>query len=127
MQLLKDSEVSSLLRYELIYLATPYTKYPWGIEAAAEDAARITGRLIGQRLKIFSPIVHSHYICMATGIDPLDHEFWLEVDAAHMHKADALLVVRMSGWDMSSGVNKEIKIFDEAKKPIFGIEPGFKR
>jgi hypothetical protein len=119
-------ELVGVLRpFGLVYLATPYTKYKWGLDAAAVDAAKITGRLIQLGVNTFSPIVHSHWVAMAAGIDPIDHEFWLNADEAFMHKSDALLVCRMSGWQESYGVNEEIKYFDKANKPIFYLDPGF--
>lgn len=121
MQVLQDTELDTLLAYDLIYLASPYTKYKFGIDAAAHDVAKVAGRLIGRGIKVFSPIVHSHYVSLATGIDPLDHEFWMKADEAFMKKCDALVIARMAGWEDSYGVNLEIKNFSVAKKPMFGI------
>lgn len=122
-----DGIIESLLGFELIYLATPYTKYKWGIDAAAVDAGKVAGRLLTRGVKVFSPIVHAHYISMVTGIDPIDHDFWMRADAAYMNKSDALLVCRMAGWEESFGVNEEIKNFVLSNKPIFHIDPGFTR
>lgn len=122
-----DSDFTPLHVYDMIYLATPYTKYPFGIYEAARDAALISGRLIRRGLDIFSPIVHAHYISMATGIDPIDHTFWMKVDYAFMKKCDALMICHMSGWEESRGVGLEIDEFAKAKKPSFHLNPGFIR
>lgn len=122
-----DSDFSPLEKYELIYLASPYTNYVWSIHGAAADIARITGRLILKRLNVFSPIVHSHYVSMASGIDPLDHSFWMKVDESFMHKSDALLVCQLSGWQESKGVNQELERFLALEKPRYTLEVGFVR
>ena len=38
--------LESLKSVPLIYLATPYSKYPSGLEMAFRDAAKLTGRLL---------------------------------------------------------------------------------
>ena len=102
----------------LYYLATVYSKYPPGIEAAFEDAARLAGRLLKAGHVIYSPIVHSHPIAMFSGIDPLDHSFWLDFDARMMSVCDAILVAQMTGWRESYGVNYEIEFARSYRKPV---------
>ena len=38
----------------MIYLATPFTRYPFGPEAAFIEASRIAGALVKRGLNIFS-------------------------------------------------------------------------
>lgn len=108
---------------ELWYLATPYSKFEWGIEAAAQKAARIAGKLLKSGENIYSPIVHSHYIAMICGMDPLDHDYWLEADKAFMQRCDGLIVALMPGWTKSKGIRMEIDAFQKAKKPIRYYDP----
>lgn len=122
-----DTIIDTLLTFDQVYLATPYTKYPWGIDAAAYDAAKVAGRLMNMGVHVFSPIVHAHAVSAAAGIDPVDHAFWMNIDVAHMNKSDALLVCRMTGWQDSQGVNMEIKEFTRVQKPIFFMDPGLTR
>lgn len=102
----------------LHYLATPYTKYEGGIEAAFEAAAAITARLVKASLSVYSPIAHTHPVAMHGGIDPLDHSIWLDFDLRMMRAADVLIVAQMQGWRESFGVSQEIKFFQNAGKPI---------
>lgn len=106
----------------LYYLATVYTKYPRGIEAAFEDAARLAGRLLRTGIVVYSPIAHTHPIAMLSGIDPLDHSIWLDFDARMMRAADACLVALMTGWRDSYGVNHEIEFFRAAEKPVLYLD-----
>lgn len=115
--------IDSLLEFGLIYLATPYSKYEKGITYAFADAACLTGQLLKRGVKVYSPIAHTHPIAIYANINPLDHAIWLPFDQAIMTKADALLVAKMDGWNVSYGIGEEIKFFKQAEKPIFYLNP----
>lgn len=102
-----------------LYVATPYTKYPGGIEEAFREACRVTAVLMRQGAKVFSPIAHTHPIATYGGIDPKDWEFWMAADAPLMEAASGLIVVMMPGWEESAGVAAEIEAFKAAGKPIY--------
>lgn len=104
---------------KLYYLASPYSKYGCGPEAAFNDIAKIAAALISAKVKVFCPITHSHPIVpyLVKGVDT--HETWLGLDEAIMRGCDGLIVARMSGWKQSYGVNWEINWFKENK----GVEP----
>lgn len=108
--------------YDLIYVATPYSKYPMGIEAAWIDACKLTADLMKRGLKVYSPIAHTHPLAIHGGIDPLDHSIWLPFDASMMKKADALLVAMMPTWEKSRGIQEEIVAFLEMNKPVIYLD-----
>lgn len=105
------------------YLATPYSKYPDGLEAAFEEACRVAGWLIANDVKVFSPISHTHPIALCADLDPLDHEIWLPADEPFMNGACGLIVAEMDSWQDSYGIGEEIKVFRNAKKPIIHLAP----
>ena len=115
--------IIELIRHRLVYLATPYTKFPQGRHIAFRQACALSGKLIAQSVRVYSPIAHTHPIAEYSHLDPLDHSLWLPFDEAMMTVADALCVAHMEGWDESFGVAHEIKVFNRAKKPIFDLEP----
>ncbi|MGB6080251.1 MAG: DUF1937 family protein [Xanthobacteraceae bacterium] len=115
--------LSDLTGYDLIYVGSPYTKYPTGIEAAFATVCSLMGKLLAQGLNAYSPIAHTHPIAFHGRIDPLDHQFWLAYDAAMMAKSDAMIVAMMDGWEMSYGVRHEIETFQVANKPVFFLNP----
>lgn len=102
----------------LYYIATPYSKYFNGLDAAYVCACRLCAGLINRGLSIYSPIVATHGIAIHGGIDPLDHSIWLDFDLRMMRAADVLIVAQMQGWRESFGVSQEIKFFKNADKPI---------
>lgn len=115
--------MSDSINGALAYLATPYTKYPSGIEQAFIDAAKLASLLLRAGMKVYSPITHTHPIAIHGNIDPLDHAIWMPFDQAMMEAADVLLVAHMDGWQESYGVALEIKFFDDRGKPIFDLDP----
>lgn len=104
-----------------LYLATPYTRYREGLDAAFHSACRAAGLLIKQGIPCFSPIAHSHPIASVCGLDAKDHEIWLPADRPMMEAASALLVVKLDGWADSFGIAEEIKAFRAMHKPVLFI------
>ena len=104
----------------LYYLATPYTNYPGGVDAAARDAARVASILAWRGWHILSPITHSHTFEIP-GISPRDPDFWIRYNLPFMEKCDALIVAKMRGWQKSKGVAHEIGYFGRAGKPVLSV------
>jgi len=109
--------------YGLLYLATPYSKYPQGLEVAFRHAAALSARLLLRGVKVYSPIVSTHPIAIHGGIDPFDHSIWLPLDALMMQRCNALLVAHMETWEISYGIGEEIRFFAAANKPAYHLDP----
>lgn len=107
----------------LAYLATPYSKYPGGPDAAFKAAARLAGLLMLTGIKVYSPIVHSHPLAMHAKIDALDHAIWLPFDETMMAASKVLIVAQLPTWQESKGVAQEIEFFERHGKPIFYCNP----
>jgi Domain of unknown function (DUF1937) len=105
------------------YLATPYSKWPTGLEDAFRFAVRQRGLLLRAGVPCFSPIVHSHPVAVQCDFDPLDHSIWLPSEEPILRAAHGLIVVMADGWRESYGVGEEIKAFDRDGKPIVYMTP----
>ncbi|GAC1583199.1 MAG: hypothetical protein NVS3B5_17710 [Sphingomicrobium sp.] len=105
------------------YLATPYSKYPLGIEAAFEEACRQTALLVRAKVPVFSPIAHTHPIAAVGRMDPLDHTIWLPCDRPMMDAARGLIMCKMASWEQSYGMRVERETFEAAGKPVIWMEP----
>ncbi|GAC1572983.1 MAG: hypothetical protein NVS3B5_02220 [Sphingomicrobium sp.] len=114
-------DLKLLRNFDLVYLATPYSRYPEGIHRAFERASEIAADLLRLGVNVYAPIVHTHPIAIYGHIDPLDHDIWLPFDAAMMGKADAMIVAMMDGWQTSKGIAHEVKVFQSAGKPVFYV------
>lgn len=106
------------------YLASPYSKYPDGPHAAYKVACEAAALLIKAGVPVFSPIAHSHGVAFEGGVDPMDHEIWLPADRPMMDMARGIIVLKAAGWEDSYGVNYEIRVFEEADKPVLFMTPG---
>jgi hypothetical protein len=116
-------KIADLKKFDLIYVGTPYTKYPGGTDEAFIDACKLAARLVRLGLKIYSSIAHTHPLAIYGELDPLDLAIWLPFDAAMIGKSDAMLVAMMAGWETSTGIRHEIQAFTEAGKPVFFLAP----
>jgi len=112
-----------LKQYHIVYLATPYTRYPTGIVQAFRDACTIAAKLVKDGVSVYSPIAHTHPIAIHGEIDPLDLAIWIPFDHAMLGVSDALLVAKMLSWELSYGIKQESEFFRKANKPIFFLNP----
>lgn len=106
------------------YLATPYSKFPGGIEAAFRLAVETRGLLLRGGVPTFSPIIHSHPVAVVCGIDPFDHSIWLPSEAPILRGASGLIMVMGESWEVSYGMAKEREIFEADGRPIEWMRPG---
>jgi hypothetical protein len=106
------------------YLATPYSEFEGGLDAAFCAAARLAGHLTSISIKLYSPVVHCHPIAMLGGLNALDRDFWLDNQSLMLPRCDILIVGKLKGWDQSFGIMKvEIPHFVAARKPIYYCDP----
>lgn len=104
------------------YLATPYSKYKFGLMAAWIEACKAAAQCMKQGRAVYSPIAHGHCISLHGEINPLSHDFWLKIDEPMMQAAAGMIVVKMPGWQESFGIEEEIKAFQRMGKPIEYME-----
>ena len=104
------------------YLATPYTKYPDGLDAAFVMACEQAAILIKAGIDVYSPIAHWHPIAVHGGIDKTDHEFWMRVNAPALKSMRGIVVVQMQGWQQSKGIHHELN--HSRGKPVVWMDVG---
>jgi hypothetical protein len=100
------------------YVATPFSLYSGGHEAAWRMACRVTAELLRAGVPAFSPIAHSYPVALHGGIEQTDLAFWLGADRPMMDAAKSLIVVQAAGYIESRGVQAEIAVFVAAGKPV---------
>jgi hypothetical protein len=52
------------------------------------------------------------------GSQTLGSEFWVRFDEAFMEFCTEMLILRLDGWQQSSGIARERKFFEERGRPI---------
>lgn len=117
---LELSELVGILdKDKLWYLASPYSKYPTGLEDAFVRACEITADFLRLGVTVYSPIAHTHPVAMHGNIDPYSHDIWLAFDNAMIKACDGLIVACLEGWMHSKGIEYELSAFLAVDKPIF--------
>jgi hypothetical protein len=99
------------------YIMTPYTKYPAGMQAAFNDATRVTASFSSIRLNVYTPIVHGHPQALVAKL-PTDHHFWWSMNLPFMQASCGALVVELEGWRESDGINAEIEWYAQQGKRV---------
>jgi len=111
------------------YLASPYTHYEEGRQAAFEHISKVAGELFGQGIPIFCPIAHGHPMSIYGGMPPGEvgdkhWQMWIDSGKYFMEGAIGCIVSTMKGWEVSPGVLNEIAYFKKAGKPIMYLPYG---
>lgn len=108
---------------KLIYLASPYSHESSRVrEQRFQFACQAAGKLMQQGFFIFSPIAMTHSICVENDL-PFEFDFYQEFDHLMVDKCDAILVLKLRGWEGSKGVAAEIEYAVKTHKDVIYIDP----
>jgi hypothetical protein len=110
------------MKRTLTYLAAPYSHKDHHMMVVRFLAInQYAAKLMSRGDYIFSPISHTHPIAEA-GINgtplPRGWDFWEGYDRRMLSCCDRILVLRLPGWEQSTGVQAEIKIGKELGIPV---------
>lgn len=103
------------------YLASPYSRYPAGHDAACQDVCLLAARLFNAGVLVFSPIAHTHAIALAGGLHG-HFQQWAEFDEAMIAGSCGMIVAMMPGWRDSEGIAAEIEICGRLGKPVLYMD-----
>jgi len=107
---------------ELIYLACPYSHKDNNImHERFLSVNKVAARLMKEGKYIYSPISHTHPIKLA-GELPGGWDYWEGYDRRILSACDRIIVLRLEGWEQSTGVQAEIKIGKEMSIPVDYID-----
>lgn len=106
------------------YLATPYTHYELGHEAAFRLASEQAALLMQAGIPVFCPISHSHPIADFGKLNNVDPDFWRRMDKPMLDGCYGVIYVLAEGYLRSSGMHNELVETLRAGKPVVFMEPG---
>lgn len=107
----------------LIYLGAPYSHPDRQVMLDRVDKInRAASFLMREGIYVYSPISHTHPIAMSGGL-PTGWDFWEGFDTAMLSACRALVVLKLPGWDTSTGISNERAISERLSRPIFWAEP----
>lgn len=108
---------------QVIYLASVYSldsdeelrekRYQYVLAKTAE--------LSKAGLVVISPIVHSHPMAVHHNM-PKTWDFWEKIDRALIDVCSEVWVLKMDGWEKSTGVTAEVAYAQQTDKPVKYLE-----
>ncbi len=105
------------------YLACPYTHTdPLVQESRFHAANRAAAHIINNGHFVYSPISHCHPLAMDSKL-PGDWRFWEKYCRVSIGWCNRIMVLRVPGWEVSTGVQAEIKIGIERGLVIEYMDP----
>ena len=108
-------KIESNMLERIVYLAGPYTHDdPLVREERFHKITRAAAHLIESGAIVYSPLTMTHPIDLelAAAGETMGSEYWVRFDEAFMEFCDCITVLRIEGWDNSSGVMREIEFFE---------------
>lgn len=108
---------------ELIYLACPFRHADPRVQKKRCAAANyVTAQLSSQGRHVFSPLTHNG-ILIDILQDTVPGEHWMQFDLAVLAGCKYLFILKMEGWELSKGVQREILFAQQRGILVEGIEP----
>lgn len=105
------------------YLACPYRHPDPLIQRKRCAAAHYTAaRLFAKGRRVFSPLTHNEILIDILD-DALPGESWLQFDLGVLAACKKLLILKMEGWELSKGVQREMLFAQERGLPIEELDP----
>ena len=106
---------------KVLYLACPYSHKSRAVrERRFRAATKAAASLISQGNIVYSPITMTHPIDveLAGRTNSMGSDYWVTFDKAFMDFCSEIVVLRLSGWDQSQGVSREVDYFKMQGKPV---------
>ena len=108
---------------QVIYVASPYS--------SKDDAQRVknfelvtqyVAFMVSEGYTAISPITYGHLLLDYQDM-PGDYEFWQNFCISLLGKCDAMVIIKLPGWQESVGIKDEARYADENGIPIYHLEP----
>jgi Domain of unknown function (DUF1937) len=111
---------------EIVYVAAPYSDPDPEVRIRRFEAVtRYAATLVAAGRIVYSPLTHSHpidLVLIERGVS-CDSDFWVTFDEAFMAICTEIHVLKLDGWERSSGVNREINYFARHHRLVIFVDP----
>lgn len=102
---------------ELIYVACAFDGPTSTIrQHRIEVASKFCAHKMRQGVIVFCPLVHNYQI-LKYGL-PIGWDYWEKFNSQLLQKCDRLFVLKIEGWEHSTGIQAEISLAREFLIPI---------
>lgn len=93
----------------MIYLASPYSHPDPAVrEQRYQTVCFACAKLMKEGNLVYSPIAHTHGICLAGGGSQTAFIHWEKLDKEMIRLCDQFWILRMEGWENSEGIKSEL-------------------
>ncbi len=125
-----NKQLRKLKHTGIIYLAVPYANdYEAVREYRYESVTKVASILMRSGKVVYSPITHNHPIATKHSL-PKGWDYWKTFDIAFLSVANEFYVLRLEGWEVSTGVAAETEIARDLGIAVTYLDPedfGIKR
>jgi hypothetical protein len=105
----------------IIYLACPYSHDdPAVVEYRVNMATKAVVHIANHGFVVYSPLTMTHPMHV---MRPQSHEFWLQFDRPFMEICTELMILRLDGWQLSKGIERELQHFRLRNKRVTYLDP----
>lgn len=104
-----------------IFLACPYSHAdPAVTQQRFEACNEVAARILARGAVVYSQVSMSHPINLALPANARVNvgALWGPVDEVFMGVLDELIILDLPGWDASSGIRREIEVFEAQGKRV---------
>lgn len=107
---------------ELIFISSPYTHKDTQItEDRVIMVSKFSAKLVSEGYVAISPIVYGHTLLKFHDM-PSDWQFWKNYCETFILKCDKVIVLKLDGWEDSTGVKGEIEFAKLHNIPVEYVE-----
>lgn len=107
---------------KIVYLASPYSHPEKEIvDQRFHRISQIASILNAKGIVALSPITYGHTLLSYTPM-PTDWGFWRNFCLSFLQHSSELWIIKMDGWNKSSGVAEEIKFAIKNSIPVKYVE-----
>lgn len=111
-----------MIQKSLVYIGLPYSSNNASIiEERIKHFCNVDSFLNENGILTVSPIL-KHLLFEKGSSLPTDWNFWKEYSYNLLSRSDVLLILKLDGWENSSGVTAEIEFGKERNIPIHYLE-----
>jgi hypothetical protein len=110
---------------EIVYLACPYTDPDPKVRSHRfKRVTSAAAHLIEQGLIVYSPLTMTHPIDLVLTAEgeTLGSDYWVRFDEAFMAVCSKMVILKLEGWETSSGISRETEWFVSHGQPIEYLE-----
>jgi hypothetical protein len=109
----------------VIYLCVPYHHRDETVrEQRFRAASAYAASLMAKGIYVFSPISHSHPLHKwGQGVCPHGWGFWKGYDFWFLARCEKVIVLKLPGWEDSTGITEEVAYANEHKILVEFVNP----